>query len=154
MWLNPHGDARPSCCADPECTDDPDQQTRADEPSNQVADPAAQGDSKDAENGAGNRRSNNAEHDVHHQSHITLHELLSKPACNPADYNGRDPTNCWVFHGSSPSKGYSPAPLSKFSDASVQTVVCSPTTNVSQRKAKAVLCLSTVSFSLGAASLH
>src|SRR5271166_2525236 len=91
-----------SRCAAPYRADDPDQQTRADEPSDQVADPSAKGDAKKAENGAGNRRSDDAEHDIHHQSHITLHELLSQPACNPADDNGGDPTNLWVSHGSSP----------------------------------------------------
>ena len=30
----------------------------------------------------------NTEHDIHDQSHVTLHELLCQPACNPADDDG------------------------------------------------------------------
>jgi hypothetical protein len=32
----------------------------------------------------------------------SFHELLSQPACNPADDNGGEPTNFWVSHGSLP----------------------------------------------------
>ena len=59
-------------------------------------------DPQEAKNGAGNRRPDNTEHDIHHHSHATLHELLCKPACNPADDDGCDPANCWVSHSSSP----------------------------------------------------
>src|SRR5204862_5216905 len=59
--------------------DDPDQQDRAGEAGNQVADPSTQVDAEGTQNGAGNRRANNAEHDVHDQSHVTLHELLCQP---------------------------------------------------------------------------
>ena len=40
--------------------DDPDQQDRADEAGNQVADPSPQDDPEVAQNGAGNRRTDNA----------------------------------------------------------------------------------------------
>ena len=68
--------------------DDPDQQDCADEAGDQVADPSPKGDPEVTQNGAGNRRTDNAEHDVHDQSHVTLHELLCQPARNPADDDG------------------------------------------------------------------
>src|SRR6478736_1565000 len=78
--------------------DDPDQQDRADEAGYQVADPSPQGDPEVAQNGAGNRRADNAEHDIHDQSHVTLHELLGQPACDAADDDGCDPTHSSVSH--------------------------------------------------------
>ncbi len=60
----------------PYSPDNPDQQDRADEAGNQVADPSPQGDPEVAQNGAGNRRTDNAEHNIHDQPHVTLHELL------------------------------------------------------------------------------
>src|SRR6478609_9928086 len=85
--------------------DDPDQQDRADEAGYQVADPSPQVDPEVAQNGAGNRRADNTEHDIHDQPHVTLHELLCQPACNPANDDGCDPTHSSVSHGSSPRKG-------------------------------------------------
>src|SRR5258708_38949461 len=84
--------------------DDPDKQDRADEAANQVADPSPQEDPEVAQNGAGNRRTDNAEHNIHDQPHVTLHELLCQPACNPADNDGYDPTHSSVSHRSSPRK--------------------------------------------------
>jgi hypothetical protein len=40
----------------------------------------------------------NAERDIHDQSHVTLHELLCQPACDAADDDGCDPTHSIVFH--------------------------------------------------------
>ena len=41
-----------------------------------LAEPSPQDDAEVAQNGAGNRRADNTEHDIHDQSHVTLHELL------------------------------------------------------------------------------
>src|SRR5580704_1792291 len=85
--------------------DDPDQQDRADEAGNQVADPSSQDDAEVAENGAGNCRSDDAERNIHNHSHVTLHELLCQPACNPPDDDGCYPAHSSVTHGSPPRKG-------------------------------------------------
>jgi hypothetical protein len=45
-----------------------------------------------------------AEHNIHDQPHVTLHELLCQPACNPADDDGCDPTHSSSSHRSSPRK--------------------------------------------------
>jgi hypothetical protein len=63
--------------------DDPDQQDRADEAGNQVADPSSQDDPEVAQNGAGNCRTDNAEHNIHDHSHVTFYDFLSQLACNP-----------------------------------------------------------------------
>src|SRR4249919_890041 len=70
---------------------DPDQQDRADEPGNEVADPSPQVDPKETQNCAGNRRPDDTEHDIHQDPHFTLHELFCQPACNSADDDGCDP---------------------------------------------------------------
>ena len=70
------GAAQSSGCAAPNHANDPDQQTGADEAEDQVADPSAKHDPKNTENGAGDRRADDAEHDIHQQAHIALHELL------------------------------------------------------------------------------
>src|SRR6478609_6652506 len=44
---------------------DPDQQDRADEPGDQVADPSSQVDPKEAQDRAGNGCSDDTEHDIH-----------------------------------------------------------------------------------------
>src|SRR5262245_8655618 len=59
--------------------------------------------SEDAKAGAVNRRPDGTEHDIHQESHITLHKLFRQPARNSADDNGCDPTYLWVFHSSSSS---------------------------------------------------
>jgi len=38
------------------------------------------------------------EHDVHQQSHVTLHELLCQPPCDPTDNDSCDPSHSSV-HG-------------------------------------------------------
>src|SRR6186713_1202250 len=78
--------------------DDPDQQDCADEAGNQVADPSPQIDAEGTQNGAGNCRADNAEHDIHDQSHVTLHELLCQPASDAANDDGCDPTHSSVSH--------------------------------------------------------
>jgi hypothetical protein len=85
---------------------DPDQQDRADEPGNQVAEPSPKVDPKDAQNEAGNRRPDDTEHDIHQEPHFTLHELFGQPACNSADDDGCDPACLCVVHGSSPQKAH------------------------------------------------
>src|SRR5215510_4658805 len=83
---------------------DPDQQDRADKPCNQVADPSPKVDPKETQNGAGNRRPDDTEHDIHQDPHFTLHELFCQPACNSADDDGCDPAYSCVVHSSSPRK--------------------------------------------------
>src|SRR5262249_1985863 len=80
-------------------SNDPDQQTCANEPGNQVTEPSSQIDSKEAKNGARNGRSDDAEHNVHDKSHVTLHELFCQPACDTADDNGCNPAYLWIVHG-------------------------------------------------------
>src|SRR5262245_18783023 len=89
----------------PYCPSDPDQQTCSDESGNQVTDPSAQVDPKEAKNGARNCRPDDSQHDIHQESHITLHELFCQPACNSADDNGRDPAYLRIIHGSPSSNG-------------------------------------------------
>jgi hypothetical protein len=83
---------------------DPDQQARADEAGNQVADPSPQNDPKEAQNGAGNCRPDDAEHDIHEHALVTLHELLCQPTCNPPDDDGCDPAYSSVSPPASPMK--------------------------------------------------
>src|SRR5262249_14478747 len=85
----------------------PDQQDRAEEPSDQVAEPSPKVDTKRAQYGAGNRRPDDTEHDIHHEPHFTLHKLFCEPACNSADDDGCDPAYLRVVHGRSPQKGAS-----------------------------------------------
>src|SRR6516164_11492042 len=91
----------PSSCP-PYQSGDPDEQARPDEASNEVAEPSGQDDPKVAQNGAGDCRPDDAEHDIHQHAHVALHELLCQPACNPADYDRCDPAYCRISHGSSP----------------------------------------------------
>ncbi len=86
--------------------DNPDQQDCAYEAANQVTEPSSQDDPEVAQNGARNYRTDHAEHDIHDHSHVTLHELLSQPACKPADDDGCYPAHSSVTHGSSPQKGH------------------------------------------------
>src|SRR6266404_1802907 len=76
----------------PYSPDNPDQQDRADEAGNQVADPSPQGDPEVTQNGAGNRRTDNAEHNIHDQPHVTLHERadLAKEGFEKALTNMRE----------------------------------------------------------------
>src|SRR5262249_33614942 len=87
----------------PYCPYNPDQQTCADESGNQVTQPSAQVDAKEAKNGARNRRPDDSEHDVHHKSHIALHKLFCQPTRNSADDDGCNPADLWIFHGLAPS---------------------------------------------------
>src|SRR5260221_8406729 len=95
----------------PYSLDNPDQQDRADEAGNEVADPSPQGDPEVAQNGAGNRRTDNAEHNIHDQPHVTLHELLCQPACNPTDNDGCDPNPLQRLPSLISSKKSARAPL-------------------------------------------
>src|SRR5262249_35682449 len=97
-----------SAGAAPEGANDPDQQTGADKPKNQVADPSAKHDSENTEDGAGDRGPNDAKHDIQEQAHIPLKKLSTKPASDPADDNGRDPTNSSIRHGAPPQNEVQP----------------------------------------------
>src|SRR5580698_6902687 len=69
------GRRKPSdSAAAPNHANDPDQQTGADKAENQVADPSAEHDPKNTENGAGDRRADDAENDIHQHARIALHE--------------------------------------------------------------------------------
>jgi len=62
-----------------------DQYAGADEAGNQVADPSAEMDAHDTQYGARDRRANDAEHDVHEEPHVALHELLCQPTGDRTD---------------------------------------------------------------------
>src|SRR5277367_4879941 len=81
---------------------DRDQQDRADESSNEVAEPSSKANPKEIQNGAGNRGPDDTEHDIHQESHITLHELFCEPARNPADDDRCNPAYLCFAHCSSP----------------------------------------------------
>src|SRR5215211_4615089 len=110
------GDHAQECCHAPSSwpatplyrPDYPDQQDRADEAGNQVAEPSPKDDPEETQYGASNRRTDNTKDDIHHHPHVALHELLCQPACNPTDDDGCDPADTRIFHGSPPRKG---APL-------------------------------------------
>src|SRR6516162_3939601 len=88
-----------SSCRPPHQSGDPDQQASPDEASNEVAEPSGQGDPEVAQNEAGDCRPDDAEHDIHQQPHVALHELLCQPACNSANYDRCDPAYRWICHG-------------------------------------------------------
>src|SRR6516165_10031650 len=102
---------------------DPDQQAGTDEPSNQVAEPSAQDDSKEAQNCACDCRPDNAKQDIRQHPHITLHELLGQPASNPADDDGCDPAYRRISHSSSPRKGAPCTKLGIFEPAKIDNKV-------------------------------
>src|SRR5262245_44646379 len=83
---------------------DRDEDAGADESRNQIADPAGQIDTEEAEQPIGDRGSYDAEHDVHQNAHRALHELLGKPAGNPADDDRGDPADLFLFHWMPPTR--------------------------------------------------
>src|SRR5262249_17217265 len=97
---------------------DPDQQTCTNEAGNQIANPSAKGDPEKTKDGVGNRCPDDAEHDIHQQAHVTLHELLSQPAGNAAYDNGCNPTYGRVSHGSFSLQRTAPILTSKCSNVS------------------------------------
>jgi hypothetical protein len=73
--------------------DDPNQQDRADEAGNQVAEPSSRDDPEVAQNGVGNCRTDDAEHNIHDHSHATLHECSAgQPAILPMMMAAIQPT--------------------------------------------------------------
>src|SRR6516162_7518618 len=68
--------ASPSNCpCSPDHPGDPDQQARADEPSDQVTHPSRKIDPNHAQNSVSNRCPDHAKHNIPQQPHATLHEL-------------------------------------------------------------------------------
>src|SRR6516164_1755868 len=85
-------------------------------------------DTKEAQYGAGNRRPDDAEHDIHHEPHFTLHKLFCEPACNTADDDGRNPAYLRVVHGRPPQKG---APCTWIGLSNVQGPITRPGVSMS-----------------------
>jgi hypothetical protein len=69
------------------------QDTGSDKARNQIANPTAERDTDQAEQPTSDRGPYDAEHDVHQETHLTLHELLGEPAVDGANYDGCDPTD-------------------------------------------------------------
>jgi hypothetical protein len=78
----------------------------SDEASNQITDPtAAERDAKEAQQPTRDSGPYDAEHNVHENPHLALHELLGEPAGDSANDDGCYPTDLMLFHLEiSPSK--------------------------------------------------
>src|SRR3974390_3116840 len=87
-------------CPLSDCSSDEDKDARSDEASNRITDPtAAERDTEQAEQPAGDGCPDDAEHYVHHKPHLAFHELLGEPASNAANDDSCDPSNFRMFHG-------------------------------------------------------
>src|SRR5262245_41117211 len=75
-----------------------DKYARADEACDQITDPTGESDTDHAEQPTSDCGSYDAEHDVHYKPHLTLHELLSKPARDAANDDCRYPADFRMFH--------------------------------------------------------
>src|SRR5215211_1837945 len=70
------------------------------EAGDQITDPTADRHTEHAEQQTSNCGAYDAEHDVHHKSHLALHEVLGKPTGDSANDDCRKPADLLVFHES------------------------------------------------------